>query len=55
MPGDKIIIGKKSLQKPYNIREQRIREQIANQNNISAIQNVHHDGNYVIIDKRTKV
>lgn len=54
MPGDKIIIGKKFLQKPYNIREQRIKEQIANQNNISAIQNVHHDGNYVIIDKKNK-
>lgn len=54
MPGDKIIIGKKSLQKPYDIREQRIKEQTANQNNISAIQNVHHDGNYVIIDKKNK-
>ena len=30
MPGDKIIIGKKSLLKPYNIREQRIKEQTAN-------------------------
>ena len=54
MPGDKIIIGKKSLQKPYNIREQRIKEQTANQSNISAIQNVYHDGNYVIIDKKNK-
>ena len=54
MPGDKIIIGKKSLLKPYNIREQRIKEQTANQSNISAIQNVHHDGNYVIIDKKNR-
>ena len=54
MPGDKIIIGKKSLLKPYNIREQRIKEQTANQSNISAIQNVNHDGNYVIIDKKNR-
>lgn len=54
MPNDKIVIGKSSGMKAYNVREQWNKENSINQSNVAAIQSIQHDGNYVIIDKKNK-
>lgn len=54
MPGDKLILNETPKITYYNVRDQWDRENVINQDNVSAIQSVKHAGNYIIIDKKNK-
>lgn len=51
-PEDKVIISKKKAAKAYNIKEEWAKEKILNKDNLTAIQSVKHDDNYVVVDKK---
>lgn len=53
-PGDVVRLAPDEIKERVNIRERRHLEDIANQDNLSAIQCVKHDSNYVVVDKKNK-
>lgn len=53
-PGDVVRLSPDEIIERINIREERNKENIANVDNISAIQSVNHDSNYIIVDKKNK-
>lgn len=54
-PGDIVKISPDIIKEEVDIRLERQKENIANKNNITAIQQVKHDSNYVIVDKKNKL
>lgn len=52
--GDIIKISPDEMIEEINVREERLREQYLNKDNISAIQGYKHNDNYVIIDKKNR-
>ena len=53
-PNDIIKLEPEKITKVVNIRQERERERKFNLDNVQAIQNAQHDGNYVIIDKKNR-
>ena len=54
-PGDEITLTPELIQYDVDLRQERLEESIANNNNITAIQKASHDRNYVIVDKKNKL
>lgn len=54
-PGDKVRLSPEYVKYDVDLRKERIEENKANQNNITAIQKAHHNSNYVIVDKKNKL
>lgn len=53
-PGDVVRLTPDEVKERVDIRQQRHLEDIANQDNLSAIQFVKHDSNYIVVDKKNK-